>query len=323
MNLTKTISSIRLLPIRVGALYPPLKPNVDFYLEESCTVGATPYSRAANPPTAGDLDRLTAGGIHYLYVMPHDAADLRHQMHDLVQSGADWSPHSRIEAAREMVKDSMAQAWRSKQCDGLVKHAAQLGNTIVESCWESDRFAEILASIVAHDGDTFSHITNVCIYSVMLARSMGINDQTSLQEIGQAALLHDIGKRSISTDILRKPGKLTPAERERMNDHPRLGFIELCKREDLNEGQLRMVYEHHERFDGRGYPVGLRGEEIHWMARLCSVVDVFDALTGQRCYRRPASREEALEHLQEKAGTVFDREFAECWARQAETMVMG
>ena len=171
------------------------------------------------------------------------------------------------------------------------------------------------------DGDTFSHITNVCVYSVMLARSLGIQDQKELVGIGQAALLHDVGKCSVSGDILRKPGRLTKPERELINDHPRQGFVRLCHRSDLNEGQLRMVYEHHEKIDGSGYPVGLTGPEIHWMARLCSVVDVFDALTGRRCYRKPTSYADAGDYLKQNAGSQFSPEFVECWIQNLPSTV--
>jgi HD-GYP domain-containing protein (c-di-GMP phosphodiesterase class II) len=77
--------------------------------------------------------------------------------------------------------------------------------------------------------------------------------------------------------------------------------------------QLMMVYQHHERFDGKGYPVGVQGEEIHPWARMLAVVDVFDAMTGTRPYRRPATAQEAMEYIGRSAGTHFDPEMVKCW----------
>jgi HD-GYP domain-containing protein (c-di-GMP phosphodiesterase class II) len=227
-----------------------------------------------------------------------------------------------VEAAREMLKESMAQAWQNQETHGLVSQAGEFGTAVVESCCDREDYAAIVSAVMAHDGDTFSHITNVCVYSVMLARCVGIVNEKELVAIGQAALLHDVGKCAVSTDILRKPGRLTKAERELINDHPRQGFIRLCRRDDVDEGQLRMVYEHHERVDGSGYPVGLIGSEIHWMARLCSVVDVFDALTGRRCYRKPASHVDAADFLQQNAGSHFSPEFVECWNQNLTTPLL-
>ena len=129
-----------------------------------------------------------------------------------------------------------------------------------------------------------------------------------------AALLHDVGKRSILPNLLQKPGALTDDERKAMQLHPTRGFEELCLRPDLTRGQLMMVYQHHERLDGSGYPVRAVAADIHWMAGICAVVDVFDALTGHRPYRRPASAEEALAHLSNRAGTEYDDEAVRCWA---------
>jgi HD-GYP domain-containing protein (c-di-GMP phosphodiesterase class II) len=316
---TETIANVNLVPIRLRALYPPVRPTVDLFLDAVQTAQSVPYSRAAYPPSEPELDRLAERGVQVVYVSAEHALEIREQMRELVRSGAEWAPDRRIEAAREMLKDSMAQAWQNKETDGLVTQASQFGTAVVQSCCDREEFAAILATVMAHDGDTFSHITSVCVYSVMLARSMGINDEAQLVRIGQAALLHDIGKCAVSGDILRKPGRLTKAERELINDHPRQGFVQLCRRTDLDVGQLRMVYEHHERIDGGGYPAGLTGPEIHWMARLCSVVDVFDALTGRRAYRKRASHEEAGAYLRENAGTQFSSEFVECWIRNLPT----
>ncbi len=107
---------------------------------------------------------------------------------------------------------------------------------------------------------------------------------------------------------------LNAAEREVMSGHPRIGFEEVCHRADLSRDQLLMIYQHHEKLDGTGYPVGLVGSEINWSGKLCAVVDVFDALTARRSYRQPARPVQALEFLELSSGSHFSPEFVQGWS---------
>jgi HD-GYP domain-containing protein (c-di-GMP phosphodiesterase class II) len=246
--------------------------------------------------------------------VPWDQSEeLRAALREAAESNAALPPDCRLEIAREAVREDFSSAWRSRDPDALVTRAAEFSQTVVDVCRSEEAMTAALASLVVHDADTFAHVSNVCMYSIMLARSLGVEHEDELLQIGQAGLLHDIGKRSIDTSILKKPGRLTPAERAVIANHPRLGFEELCHRPDLTREQLLTVYQHHERIDGSGYPVGFVGEEICWMARLCAVVDVFDALTGRRVYRQAASPQDALTLLRQRAGTDYWPEYVKCW----------
>ena len=127
------------------------------------------------------------------------------------------------------------------------------------------------------------------------------------------AMLHDIGKRHVPPAILNKPGPLTKEEFGMIREHPYAGYVELCERDDVTFAQLMMVYHHHEKIDGTGYPVGVTGSEMHPWARICAVVDIFDAITGERPYRKPMSIPEAITHLDGIAGTHLDEEMVSCW----------
>ena len=166
---------------------------------------------------------------------------------------------------------------------------------------------------MSHDYSVFTHAVNVATNCLLLARQLGINDRQELLQIGQGALLHDIGVQGVPRHIMEKPGKLTDRERRIMQEHPILGFKELRRREDLTWGQLMMVYSHHERCDGRGYPVGLVQSEIHEYARLCAIADVYEAICRDRPYRRASRRRDALEYLDRQAGRGFDEEMMRCW----------
>jgi HD-GYP domain-containing protein (c-di-GMP phosphodiesterase class II) len=113
--------------------------------------------------------------------------------------------------------------------------------------------------------------------------------------------------------ILTKPGRLTDAEFDVIKQHPTTGFRRLAPRGDLTFGQLMMVYQHHERLDGQGYPVGSCDDEIHPWARLCAVADVFEAVTSHRPYRAPMSPAEAMQILEKQSGKGLETEMVRCW----------
>jgi HD-GYP domain-containing protein (c-di-GMP phosphodiesterase class II) len=164
-----------------------------------------------------------------------------------------------------------------------------------------------------HDFNTFTHVTNVAGYCVMLAERLGINDVNELRKIASGAILHDVGKRFIPGSIIAKRGRLTPEEKTLIESHPLRGYEELCEQRDLDFGQLMMVYQHHEHVDGSGYPVRIQGTEIHPWARMLAVVNVFDTMTAARSAGRPVTPEHVLEQQLHLAGKHFDHEVVECW----------
>jgi HD-GYP domain-containing protein (c-di-GMP phosphodiesterase class II) len=198
-------------------------------------------------------------------------------------------------------------------CSKFSALAEKIGRALVALLDEGDAEPRELFEAARHDFNTFIHVTNVASYSVMLAKRMGVTKRDELEQIATAAMLHDVGKRFIPAAILAKHGRLNYEEREIVESHPSRGYEELCQKPELGFGQLMMVYQHHERVDGTGYPVGILKDEIHPWARMLAVVDVFDALTAQRPYHEPATVEKALTYQRQHAGTHFDREVVECW----------
>lgn len=304
-----------MVPIRIAALFPPTQIKVDLYLTAGdATVRPRLYTRAKDAPPVSHLQKLQQAGMTMLYTTVTESETLHEQFQELLNSGATLSPTMHLEVAREAAKGNMAKAWTTGQADTLISQAAEFASNLIDVCHSAEEHSSLVLSLLQHDGDTFTHISNVCVYTILLLKKLGISDEKQLSSLGQAALLHDLGKRKISKDILKKPGVLTKEERAEISQHPQLGFEELCERADMNRDQLLMVYHHHEKLNGTGYPVGLVGEEIHWTGRLCAVVDVFDALTGHRPYRKPATAEQALDVLQQGIGTHFEEEFVRCWA---------
>lgn len=170
---------------------------------------------------------------------------------------------------------------------------------------EDDAMAELIG-LSSHDFYTYNHSLDVCIYSLGLGELVGIKDQEMLQQLGRGGLLHDIGKRNVSTDIICKKGALTDEEWEEMKKHPAFGLKILSTYGDSPDSIKACVYEHHENFLGNGYPQNLKGEEIHPYARVVAIADTYDALTTKRSYNEPMMPVTALQLMKEKLITRFD-----------------
>ena len=162
----------------------------------------------------------------------------------------------------------------------------------------------LTAALETRDLETHGHSERVVTYSLRLGREYGLDNQR-IKALEFGSLLHDIGKIGVPDSILRKPAKLTDAEWVRMREHPSHGQ-QILRGIHFLEGAARVVAQHHEKWDGSGYPLGLRGEDIDLCARIFSVADAFDAMTSNRVYRKGKSYEAAAQELDEWAGTQFD-----------------
>lgn len=154
------------------------------------------------------------------------------------------------------------------------------------------------------DIGTGIHSTRLAEWAVRMARKLGV-PESDLFQFEVAALLHDIGKIGVPDAILKKEGKLTPEERELMNKHPEFSWSILRMFPGLEKASLYALH-HHESFDGSGYPGGLHGEDIPIGSRVISVIDAYDAMTSDRCYRKGLSHEEAVRRLTASEGAQFD-----------------
>jgi putative nucleotidyltransferase with HDIG domain len=162
----------------------------------------------------------------------------------------------------------------------------------------------LMSALDARDRETEGHSTRVSRLACMLAENLGLSGD-QLKALERGALLHDIGKIGISDSILHKPGKLTEEEWTMMRIHPDIG-AKIVEGIPFLKDTMTVIRDHHERWDGSGYPRHLKGREIPTQARIFAVADVFDALTSKRTYRTKASAEEAIRYIQEQAGVLFD-----------------
>jgi putative two-component system response regulator len=171
----------------------------------------------------------------------------------------------------------------------------------------------LTAALETRDSETHGHSERVVSYSLRLGREYGLNSE-QMKSLEFGSLLHDIGKIGVPDSILRKPAKLTEEEWVRMREHPVHGQ-QILRGIEFLQGAARVVAQHHEQWDGSGYPLGLRGEEIDICARIFSVADAFDAITSDRVYRRGKSYEAAAQELDDWAGRQFDPKIVEAFHR--------
>src|SRR6266498_277746 len=170
----------------------------------------------------------------------------------------------------------------------------------------------LMSALDARDRETEGHSTRVSRLTCLLGDEIGLNGH-QLKALERGALLHDIGKIGINDTILHKPGKLTDDEWKVMRIHPDIG-ARIVEGIPFLQETLPVIRYHHERWDGSGYPVGLRGDDIPIQARIFAVADVFDALTSSRTYRKKSSPDEAVQYLREQAGSLFDPEIVDAFA---------
>lgn len=167
-----------------------------------------------------------------------------------------------------------------------------------------------LTELKTYDNYTFVHSLNSCVVSLFLGVQMAYS-KAMLIDLGAGTLLHDIGKMKIPQSILNKNGKLTEEEYDVMKTHPEIGYEMIKSMNSINERGKSIVLEHHERYDGKGYPYGLKGNEISKYARIACVSDVYDALISDRIYRRAFPPNEAYEFILASSGTFFDPEIVD------------
>src|SRR5436305_3831879 len=167
------------------------------------------------------------------------------------------------------------------------------------------RTIEALAlAIEAKDHTTHDHLQRVRVYATEVAKKLKVND-AEMEALQAAALLHDIGKLAVPEHIISKPGRLSPEEFEKMKIHPVVG-AEILERVRFPYPVVPIVRAHHEKWDGTGYPYGLKGDEIPIGARILSAVDFLDALASDRQYRRAIPLQEVMNRLNQESGKSFD-----------------
>jgi putative nucleotidyltransferase with HDIG domain len=283
------------------------------------------------------ISDITMPGMSGLDMIPHVKNDSPNTV--VVMISGMQTVESAIGALRLGAFDYLMKPFDLRQVEAVVKRALEHHELIVakqryenhleelvdQRTSELDRALNSLeeayrstlkaltTALETRDQETHGHSERVVSYSLRLGREYGLSrEQMKALEFG--SLLHDIGKIGVPDSILRKPAKLTEEEWVLMREHPLHGQ-QILRGIDFLQGAARVVAQHHEKWDGTGYPLGLQQEEIDVNARIFAVADAFDAITSDRVYRKGKSYEAASKELDDWAGRQFDPKVVEAFHR--------
>lgn len=220
-------------------------------------------------------------------------------------------PEKRAEAIHLHTADMMKNMWENPTGEKIAQFKKSICG-IVDLILSNDSTSSHLLNITSYNYDTFIHSVNVGVLSISLAKVVfEKEDKHDMHALGAGFFLHDLGKIRIAEAIINKPGKLTEEEMTIMRRHPGMGFNLLLETKQISDESRLIVLQHHERYNGTGYPKRLRGEDIHIYGRICSVADVFDALVSKRPYKAQLNPFESLQLMKDEMLDHFHKEIFE------------
>lgn len=259
-----------------------------------CSADGVVLLSANLPLTSTSIHRLRCLGVASVFVLTECTQDV------IVEDCVDTETRQKV---MSITKQAMESA--KIRHTFIVEELQEQIDNILTSLMESKEVLLQLTDIRAQRDYTFVHSVNVCITSLIIGIAMGYSGE-QLRTLGLGALLHDIGKGKIPAYILEKPGKLSAEEFSIIQEHSKYGFEMLYENGGIEAGAALVALQHHERYDGTGYPWKLERDGICEYARIVAVADVYDALTTDRVYRRRFLPNEALSIIDEQTGTHFD-----------------
>ena len=310
-----------LLPISLVTLPLTSTVGVNVYLKTRPSEPPLLFSAAHNPISRSHFEELIQKGSSKLFIHRKDRDLYQQAVRDCWENlllDQSLPVLQRLAAALEITRESLSQSFEAGHTESIVQTCQHYAATCVAVLSNDPVELSALDRALHHDHSLVTRATNVSAYTMLLGRALGMATY-ELTQLTAGALLHDLGMLDIEPVLLNKPGRLLDCERRQVQGHPGLGLQRVIGRRDLPEGVMMMIYQHHERLNGTGYPVGLAGQEIHAWGRLCAIVDAYAALMSPRPHRQALIPQTALAVLERGAGTDFDREMVTCWRRIALT----
>jgi len=209
---------------------------------------------------------------------------------------ADRSRVNLSESVKKRVSEGIKFLYHDTSAPNFVDTAVHVTNSLVGSIMENEAVALNIDTLKFSDEYTFQHSVDVATIAMLIAKNSDI-PETEIQKIGMAGLLHDMGKSQIPNEILNKAGKLTEEEFAVMKKHSFLGYQILKDKGGIPQEALMGVLQHHEKLNGKGYPMGVAAEKIHPYAKILAIADIYDALVTERPYKKAFSQQDAIEMI--------------------------
>lgn len=263
-----------------------------------------------------DVEALREKGFTHFYV-----PNVQHQQFQRAMCEQACNTFEDASIAREkrtrIVRDSCGKMienfMTAQRIDGMSETLGMMAGKFSEWCSNDKSEFGYLLEMSEHDFYTTTHMVNVGVGCTLLAAELLGNDHELVQDLSLGGLIHDVGKFGVPAEVLNKEGKLSDDEWALIRSHPEHGAAILRGQEDISPLIVDMALSHHERLDGKGYPNGIGGEKIGLPARICAVVDVYDALSSSRPYRGPIAPRAVLDMMREDVGKAFDAKVFGAW----------
>ena len=264
------------------------------------------------------IERIEKLGYQGIYVDDDISKDI--EVKDII---SDELRMKAVQVVKDIFINTSFNSYEDKKIlSGKIQQTKELVANIIEEIIENNDSMVNLIDLKFFDDYTFFHSVNVTVLSVLVGVEMGL-DREELYNLGLGALLHDIGKMFIDKEILNKPGKLTVDEYEQIKDHPKFGYNYLKETYEIPVSSYVAVLQHHEKFDGTGYPNNRDKDMIGVYGRIIGVTDVYDALISKRPYREALLPSEAMEYIMANGGIMFDVSITKIFARKVAPFPVG
>ncbi|RLA83149.1 MAG: hypothetical protein DRG78_05235 [Epsilonproteobacteria bacterium] len=242
------------------------------------------------------LDTIKALKIRDAYVLTKDhnqyETDTQEYMSKLIYDDS-VSVEKKSKMLQEMAADTMNELFLGDLNTDKIERTSALLNDTISLVFNDKSAIKAMMGVTSYDYYTYTHSVNVSIYAVGFASYLKF-PQKDIHTIGMAAILHDLGKKDIPTEIVNKKGKLTDEEFTIMKNHSSYSVRILKEMGNTDALMLDIIEQHHEKLDGSGYPYGLKADEIHFFSQIISICDIFDALTTKRSYKNALQSYDAL-----------------------------
>jgi putative nucleotidyltransferase with HDIG domain len=245
-------------------------------------------------------DSLISKGVTTVYIENH-AIDVHSNSERELNDDIDKKSKFIYGSASGIVEDLL----KNPSTENIQKSKDVVNNILDEILLDEKVFSSLL-KVTSYDYYTYSHCVNVSVYALGLGKYLGLSKK-DLSVLGQAAILHDIGKSKIDSNIINKKDKLTQDEYLKVRKHPEYGYELMSSYENVDERILYGIRHHHEKFNGSGYPDKLKGNQIHLFAQIVAIADIFDALTTRRAYKEPMTTFDAFRLMRDKMVGHFDQ----------------
>jgi HD-GYP domain-containing protein (c-di-GMP phosphodiesterase class II) len=291
--------------IRLASMHPNRKITFDVFI--SINGRYVLYLRAGSTFEGDKIEHFISKRADVFYVKEEE----RDAYKTYIKSRVDDTGLSAGEKAIILKESSFSlieELFENPKVDKALEESKTVISNFVDFIDAEPNAVENLIGLSSHDFYTYNHSLDVCVYSLGLAQAAGFKSKQELLDVGRGALFHDIGKRKVPVEIICKKGGLDDAEWTLMKRHPLYGLQLLTEVPDIPDAVKACVFEHHENHIGNGYPQGLKGQDIHPMARIVALTDTYDALTTKRSYNIPMNPQDALNMMREKLAGRFDPE---------------